>query len=167
MQLFNFAQPDFGVNLNLNDMQIISLSPENFITKIDSNISSFPIKGTRKASQNSIEDQILKDKLKNSIKDRAEHVMIVDLIRNDLGKICEFGSIDTINLFKIVSFKTIHHMVTEIKGKLKSDINETDIFSAMFPGGSITGAPKQRAIEIIDKIESYSRGIYTGSIGLI
>ena len=167
LKLFHFAQPDFGAYLNLHNRHIISLSPENFITKTGSSISSFPIKGTRKASQNPIEDQALVNELKNSIKDRAEHVMIVDLTRNDLGKICKYGSVDTIGLFNVVSYKTIHHMVTEIKGKLRANINETDILSALFPGGSITGAPKQRAIEIIDEIESYSRGIYTGSIGVI
>ena len=103
----------------------------------------------------------------NSEKDRAEHIMIVDLIRNDLGKICKFGSVNVKNLFGVKSFNTIHHMVTEVIGELKPKINETDIFKALFPGGSITGAPKQRAIEIIDEIENYSRGLYTGAMGII
>lgn len=167
LQLFKSAQPDFGAYIKLNGHHILSLSPENFFTKINSSISSFPIKGTRPVSKNSIQNQILRDELENSIKDRAEHVMIVDLVRNDLGKICEYGSVETINLFNVVSYETIHHMVTEIKGNLRVDINEINIFRALFPGGSITGAPKQRAIEIIAEIEAYSRGIYTGSIGLI
>ena len=112
-------------------------------------------------------DEALKLELKKSKKDRAEHVMIVDLIRNDMGKICEFGSINTKNLFDIKSFNTIHHMVTDVTGNLNKDISEIDILKALFPGGSITGAPKQRAIEIIDQIENYSRGIYTGSMGVI
>ena len=112
-------------------------------------------------------DDALKKELIESQKDRAEHVMIVDLIRNDMGKICEFGSITTNNLFEVKSFNTIHHMVTDVVGNLNKGINEIDIFKALFPGGSITGAPKQRAIEIIDQIENYSRGIYTGSMGII
>ena len=93
--------------------------------------------------------------------------MIVDLIRNDLGKICKYNSVNVDELFNVKSYNTIHHMVTKIHGELKANIKEKDIFKALFPGGSITGAPKQRAIEIIDEIENYSRGIYTGSMGLI
>ncbi len=167
LDLFQSAKPDFGAYLNMNETQIISLSPENFFTKIDSDISSFPIKGTRAASSNEERNKIIINELKNSDKERAEHVMIVDLIRNDLGKICEYGSVATNNLFNVVSYETIHHMVTEINGKIKSNVNEIDVFKALFPGGSITGAPKQRAVEIIDEIESYSRGIYTGSMGII
>jgi len=143
------------------------MSPENFFTRVDDDISSSPIKGTRKRSSDKEEDQRLMIELMNSEKDRAEHIMIVDLIRNDLGKICEFGSINTKDLFGIKSFNTIHHMVTEVIGKLNPNTREIDIFKALFPGGSITGAPKQRAIEIIDDIEKYSRGIYTGSMGII
>jgi len=167
IKLFQTAEPEFGCYLNINSNQIISMSPENFFTKINSGISSYPIKGTRKRSNNNIEDkQLIKD-LINSEKDKAEHLMIVDLIRNDLGKICKYNSINVDELFNVKSYNTIHHMVTKIHGKIKSNITEKDIFTALFPGGSITGAPKQRAIEIIDEIENYSRGIYTGSMGLI
>ena len=113
------------------------------------------------------EDIDLKIELMNSEKDKAEHLMIVDLIRNDLGKICKYGSIKVNDLFHVKSFNTVHHMVSDINGTLKDNINETNIFEALFPGGSITGAPKQRAIEIIDEIENYSRGIYTGAMGII
>ena len=167
LSLMKSANPTFGAYLNLESTQYISMSPENFFTKKGKSISSSPIKGTRMRSSAKKVDEALKLELKNSQKDRAEHVMIVDLIRNDLGKICEFGSINTENLFDIKSFNTIHHMVTDITGNLKNDISEIDIFKALFPGGSITGAPKQRAMEIIDQIENYSRGIYTGSMGLI
>tara|TARA_Y100001960_G_C14560335_1_gene770460 strand:- start:389 stop:976 length:588 start_codon:yes stop_codon:yes gene_type:complete len=143
------------------------MSPECFFKKIKNKISSSPIKGTRKRSKNKIEDQYLKEELIKSEKDRAEHLMIVDLIRNDIGKICEYGSVDTENLFKVHSFKTIHHMITDIYGKLNANIQERDIFEALFPGGSITGAPKESSMKIIDQIENYSRGVYTGSIGLI
>jgi len=171
LQLFGtlskFDNPNFGAYIDINSHQIISLSPENFLKKDKNCISSSPIKGTRKRSKNKDEDVRLINELKQSEKDKAEHLMIVDLIRNDLGKICKFGSVKTENLFKIHSFKTIHHMISDIIGKINKNIQEIDIFRALFPGGSITGAPKQRAIEIIDEIEQYKRGIYTGSIGYI
>ena len=165
--LSKFSTPNFGVYINMGSHQILSLSPENFFTKKNNIISSSPIKGTRTRSNIINEDKKLINELKKSDKDRAEHIMIVDLIRNDLGKICKFGTIKTDNLFKVHSFKTIHHMITDVIGELKDNILEMDIFRALFPGGSITGAPKQRALEIIDQIEGYSRGIYTGSIGFI
>ncbi len=167
INLFNLSKPRFGAYLDTKQFQILSMSPENFFTKINSKISSSPIKGTSKRSDNIKEDQVLKEKLMASIKDKAEHLMIVDLIRNDLGKICNYGSIQTENLFKVHSFKTIHHMITDICGELKIGIKEIDILKALFPGGSITGAPKESAMKIIDEIENYQRGIYTGSIGLI
>jgi len=166
-KIFNSANPDFGMYLDIKSHQILCFSPENFITKIDNKISSFPIKGTRPRSDDKDKDNMLKQELANSIKDKAEHVMIVDLVRNDLGKICEYGSVNVNNLFNIKSFETIHHMVTEVSGKLMNNINEIEIFKSLFPGGSITGAPKQRAVQIIDQIENYSRGIYTGSMGYI
>ena len=125
------------------------------------------MKGTRPRSNNLIEDINLSNQLYYSEKDRAEHLMIVDLIRNDLGKICDFDTIKVNNLFEIKSFKTVHQMISNISGILKHNINETSIIKALFPGGSITGAPKERSMEIIDKIENYSRGIYTGCLGYI
>ncbi len=167
LSLLKSANPNFGAYLDIESTQYISMSPENFFTKNNTLISSSPIKGTRMRSSIKRVDEALKKELIESQKDRAEHVMIVDLIRNDMGKICEFGSITTNNLFEVKSFNTIHHMVTDVVGNLNKGINEIDIFKALFPGGSITGAPKQRAIEIIDQIENYSRGIYTGSMGII
>ena len=93
--------------------------------------------------------------------------MITDLIRNDLGKICQYGSIKVNEIFNIVSFETVHHMISKVSGILKSNINEIDIIKALFPGGSITGAPKESSMKIIDNLENYSREIYTGSIGYI
>ena len=167
LMLLKNAAPKFGAYLNIDSLKFITMSPEKFFTRENNDISSSPIKGTRKRSPNKIIDQELLNELMNSEKDRAEHIMIVDLIRNDLGKICKFGSVNVKNLFGVKSFNTIHHMVTEVIGELKPKINETDIFKALFPGGSITGAPKQRAIEIIDEIENYSRGLYTGAMGII
>ena len=167
MSLLKTANPSYSAYLNLNSKTYLSMSPENFFTKINNKISSYPIKGTRMRSNIDSEDIDLKIELMNSEKDKAEHLMIVDLIRNDLGKICKYGSIKVNDLFHVKSFNTVHHMVSDINGTLKDNINETNIFEALFPGGSITGAPKQRAIEIIDEIENYSRGIYTGAMGII
>ena len=165
--LSKFSSPNFGAYLNINEQKILSLSPENFFTKNNNIISSSPIKGTRTRSNDTNEDYQLINELENSNKDKAEHIMIVDLIRNDLGKICKFGTVKIEDLFKVHSFKTIHHMITKVIGELKVSTREVDIFEALFPGGSITGAPKQRSLEIIDQIEDYSRGVYTGSIGFI
>ena len=167
ISLFDSSKPRFGAYLNTKSFQILSMSPECFFKKTKNTILSSPIKGTRKRSKNKDEDQHLKQELMKSEKDRAEHLMIVDLIRNDIGKICKYGSVNTKNLFKVHSLKTIHHMITDIYGELNLDIQEKDIFKALFPGGSITGAPKESAMKIIDQIENYSRGIYTGSIGII
>ncbi len=167
LSLLKTANPSYSAYLNLNSKTYLSMSPENFFTKINNKISSYPIKGTRMRSNIDSEDVDLKIELMNSEKDKAEHLMIVDLIRNDLGKICQYGSIKVNDLFHVKSFNTVHHMVSDINGTLKDNISETNIFEALFPGGSITGAPKQRAIEIIDQIENYSRGIYTGAMGII
>ena len=165
--LFESSKANFGAYLDTKLFQILSMSPENFFKKTDNKILSSPIKGTIKRSEDIKEDKHLKKKLENSEKDRAEHLMIVDLIRNDIGKICQYGSVETKNLFKVHSFKTIHHMISDISGKLNKNIKEIDIFRALFPGGSITGAPKESAMKIIDDIEDYQRGLYTGSIGII
>ena len=167
LSLLKTANPSYSAYLNLNSKTYLSMSPENFFTKINNKISSYPVKGTRMRSNVDSEDISLKIELMNSEKDKAEHLMIVDLIRNDLGKICQYGSIKVNDLFHVKSFNTVHHMVSDINGTLKDNINETNIFEALFPGGSITGAPKQRAIEIIDQIENYSRGLYTGAMGII
>ena len=167
LSLLKTANPSYSAYLNLNSKTYLSMSPENFFTKINNKISSYPIKGTRMRSNIDSEDIDLKIELMNSEKDKAEHLMIVDLIRNDLGKICQYGSIKVNDLFHVKSFNTVHHMVSDINGTLKDNISETNIFEALIPGGAITGAPKQRAIEIIDQIENYSRGIYTGAMGII
>lgn len=167
LSLLKTANPSYSAYLNLNSKTYLSMSPENFFTKINNKISSYPVKGTRMRSNIDSEDIDLKIELMNSEKDKAEHLMIVDLIRNDLGKICQYGSIKVNDLFHVKSFNTVHHMVSDINGTLKDNISETNIFEALFPGGSITGAPKQRAIEIIDQIENYTRGIYTGAMGII
>ena len=166
-QLRNISKPKCGMYINMGSHQILSASPERFFRTTETTIETFPIKGTRKRSDDLVVDQVLANELFHSEKDRAEHLMIVDLLRNDLGKVCQFGSIKTSNLYQIESYETIHHMVTRVHGQLEQNIGESDIIRALFPGGSITGAPKERAMEIIDEVEDYSRGFYTGAIGMI
>ena len=125
------------------------------------------MKGTRPRFENENEDREQIEDLKHSDKDRAEHIMIVDLLRNDIGKISELGSVEVNNLFSIESFETVHQMVSEVRGKLAKNIKENEIIKAMFPGGSITGAPKEISMKIIDTLENYGRGIYTGAIGKV
>jgi aminodeoxychorismate synthase component I len=167
LSLREIAKPLCGIYINTGKFQLLSASPERFFKTENNGIKTYPIKGTRKRSQNPIEDERIANELFHSEKDRAEHLMIVDLLRNDLGRICKFGSIKTHNLYKIESFETVHHMVTEVMGNLKNNVAESSIISVLFPGGSITGAPKERAMEIIDSVEDYNRNFYTGALGYI
>ena len=157
----------FGGYMNYNDFQIVSASPERFLKMKDSIINTRPIKGTRPRGTTLEEDSKMKNELKNSEKDKSELLMIVDLERNDLNKVCEKGSVVVEELFTIEEYATVFHLVSDIKGKLKDGLNVVDLLQASFPGGSITGAPKIRAMEIIDELENTSRGIYTGSFGYI
>ena len=167
LSLREISEPLCGIYINAKNFQLLSASPERFYKTDEDKIKTYPIKGTRKRCKNPIEDKRIANELYHSKKDRAEHLMIVDLLRNDLGRICNFGSIKTNNLYKIESFQTVHHMVTEVVGSLKQDVTESSIMTALFPGGSITGAPKERALEIIDAIEDYNRNFYTGTLGYI
>ena len=167
MQIQSFAKSEFGFYLDIEESQILSFTPEKFFTKKNHILKSFPIKGTIDRGENNKQDQSKIKELSESAKDKAEHLMIVDLLRNDIGKISEFGSINVKDLFSIKTFETIHHMETEVEGTLKKNIREIDIIKSLFPGGSITGAPKYRAVQIIDELENYNRGIYTGCIGTI
>ena len=165
MQIKKTANPKYGFYIDTNQSQFLSFSPEKFFTKKSNIISSYPIKGTINKIKNKEEAQI--KKLSSSKKDKAEHLMIVDLLRNDIGKISKAKSVKVNNLFSIKTFETIHHMETEVQGELKTSISEIEIIKSLFPGGSITGAPKYRAIQIIDKLENYNRNLYTGCIGSI
>ncbi|MCG8315780.1 MAG: aminodeoxychorismate synthase component I [Pseudomonadales bacterium] len=147
-----------------SEFEILSISPERFVRKTGMDISSFPIKGTRPRKTSSNEDAIQIQELKNSLKDRAENLMIVDLLRNDFGRICEIGSVKADMLFAVESFPNVHHLVSSIHGKLLPGINLLDLFRATFPGGSITGAPKVRAMQIIEELEPHRRSIYCGSV---
>lgn len=146
---------------------IISASPERFIRKTNQQIETCPIKGTRKRSNNRHEDKQLAEDLLSSEKDFAENVMIVDLMRNDLSKVCQKNSIQVDELCALKSFPTVHHLVSKITGKLKDDLHAIDVIKASFPPGSITGAPKIRAMEIISELEQRTRGPYCGILGYL
>jgi para-aminobenzoate synthetase component 1 len=130
-------------------------------------IQTRPIKGTRKRGSTPSEDIILKRELENSVKDKSELLMITDLERNDLNRICKSGSVNVTELFTVESYNTVHHLISNIIGEIQTGLNAMDLINATFPGGSITGAPKMRAMEIINKLEHSNRNIYTGSLGYL
>ncbi|MCC3868183.1 aminodeoxychorismate synthase component I [Terrisporobacter mayombei] len=157
----------FGAYLNFDDLNILSNSPERFIKCIDKKLETRPIKGTRPRGKNKEEDLKLQEELRNSEKDRAELLMIVDLERNDIGRISKIGSVKVPELFVIEPYANVNHLVATVVGELDDDKDAVDAIKATFPGGSITGAPKIRAMEIIDELEPTQRNAYTGSIGYI
>ncbi|MGL5755089.1 MAG: aminodeoxychorismate synthase component I [Paraclostridium sp.] len=166
-KLRNVSKAPFAAFLNFENYQILSNSPERFIKCIDKNIEARPIKGTRPRGKTIEEDIMLQEELKNSEKDKAELLMIVDLERNDLGKVSEVGTVKVPELFVIEPYANVSHLVSTVTGKLKDSLDCIDLIKATFPGGSITGAPKIRAMEIIDELEPTQRNVYTGSIGYI
>ncbi|MBU4376025.1 MAG: aminodeoxychorismate synthase component I [Candidatus Omnitrophica bacterium] len=157
----------FAAYLNYENFQIVSASPERFLKLNGKDIETRPIKGTRPRGVSEKEDARLKKELITSEKDRAEHLMIVDLERNDIGRVCEYGSVAPTEFIITETYSTVHHLVSTVSGKLKDGVSVADCLMNCFPGGSITGAPKIRAMEIIEELEPAKRGIYTGSIGYI
>lgn len=152
--------------MQLDNFELLSCSPELFIEfNEERQIKTRPIKGTMPRFDNAKLDQISKQKLQASEKDQAENVMIVDLLRNDLSIYAEIGSVKTTKLFEIESFNQVHHMVSEITATLQADVNPFEVLLSALPGGSITGAPKIRAMQIIHELEGQPRGAYCGSLG--
>ncbi|HHQ45212.1 MAG TPA: aminodeoxychorismate synthase component I [Candidatus Altiarchaeales archaeon] len=166
-KLYQASPAPFSAYLNFGGVKIISSSPERFLKIRGGIVETRPIKGTRPRGKTRLEDEKLKKQLAESGKDRAEHLMIVDLERNDLGKVCEYGSVKVAELEAIESYADVHHMVSTIRGKIRRDKSIVDCIRACFPGGSITGAPKHRSMEVIDEIEPAKRGVYTGALGYI
>lgn len=157
----------YSAFLDLPQVQILSVSPERFLAVQDGKVETKPIKGTRQRGINAEADARLIEDLRSNDKDRAENLMIVDLLRNDLSKSCMAGSVQVQKLFEIESYANVHHLVSTITGKLKPDKDALSLLRDSFPGGSITGAPKIRAMEIIEELEPQQRGIYCGSIGYV
>jgi len=157
----------FSGYLNFDEVIIVSASPERFLRVNGDYVETRPIKGTRPRGKNAEEDARLSQELLDSIKDKAENVMIVDLERNDLGRVCEYSSVKVTELAALETFPTVFHLTSTVEGKLRPDISRIDLLKATFPGGSITGAPKVRAMEIIDELEPTRRSVYTGAIGYL
>jgi para-aminobenzoate synthetase component 1 len=153
--------------LQFQDLQVISASPEQLIKVKDREMNTRPIAGTRPRGENREQDLQLANELINNEKERAEHVMLVDLERNDLGKVSQFGSVEVDEFMVIEEYSHVMHIVSNVKGVLSEGQDAFDVIRAVFPGGTITGAPKVRTMEIIEELEPVRRGIYTGSIGWI
>ena len=167
LQLRQQNPAPFSAYLNTPFGQILCTSPERFLRLEGKKVQTRPIKGTRPRSRDEKTDLALKKELLKSEKDRAENLMIVDLLRNDLGKNCCTGSVRVPQLFAVETFATVHHLVSVIEGELCEESNALKLLRDCFPGGSITGAPKLRAMQIIEELEPCRRGIYCGSIGYI
>jgi para-aminobenzoate synthetase component I len=157
----------FAAYLDCGDFQIVSSSPEQFLRLSGSHIQTRPIKGTRPRSSDPARDAQLSYELQTSPKEMAELVMITDLLRNDLGKVCEFGSVQVAELARLERYPQVQHLVSTVEGRLRPDTTHFSAFASCFPGGSITGAPKFRAMEIIDELEPVARGPYTGALGYL
>jgi para-aminobenzoate synthetase component 1 len=157
----------FASYLNFQGVTIVSASPERFLKVQGDLVETRPVKGTRPRGRDPVEDHSLAQELTKSAKDQAENVMIVDLERNDLGRVCHYGTVKVTELAILETFPTVFHLTSTILGKLRRGKTNIDLLKATFPGGSITGAPKVRAMEIIDELEPTKRSVYTGSIGYL
>jgi para-aminobenzoate synthetase component 1 len=157
----------FAGYLDLGEFVVASASPERFLRVQDDVVETRPIKGTRPRGATSAEDHARREELLASAKDRAENIMIVDLLRNDLGRVCRYGSVRVLALCRLETYRTVHHLVSEVVGRLREGLGPVDLLRAAFPGGSVTGAPKVRAMEIIAELEPTARGPYCGSLGYL
>jgi para-aminobenzoate synthetase component 1 len=157
----------FAGYLDIGEFALVSASPERFLRVSDRDVETRPIKGTRPRGTMPEEDLYSMVDLAESPKDRAENVMIVDLLRNDLGRVCEYGSVRVPKVCALETFRYVHHLVSEVRGRLAEGKTPLDLLRACFPGGSVTGAPKVRAMEIIAELEPTARGPYCGSLGYI
>lgn len=168
IQLSDFSPNPFSALYKMNNQWLICASPERFIKKQGDNILSQPIKGTaRRVIGNEYKDEISRNELFNSAKDRSENVMVVDLVRNDLAKVCAEGTVQVDELYGIYSFPQVHQMISTVSGRVKANTSFTDIIKATFPMGSMTGAPKRSVMGLVEQYEQTKRGIFSGAVGYI
>ena len=167
LQLRDINPSPFACYLNFGDVTVAGASPERFLHLGGNMVETRPMKGTRPRGCSPVEDDMLAAELLKSEKDHAENIMIVDLERNDLGKVCEYGSVKVRDLCTLEKYATVFQLTSTVAGRLREDKDRIDLLKAAFPGGSVTGAPKVRAMEIIDELEPTRRGIYTGSVGYL
>jgi anthranilate/para-aminobenzoate synthase component I len=153
--------------LRIGDTSFISTSPERLVRLNGRSADTRPIAGTRRRGQNDSDDRRLQEELLGNEKERAEHLMLVDLERNDLGRVCEFGSVHVEEFMSIEEYSHVSHLASHISGQLRAEVTGLDLLRAVFPGGTITGVPKIRCMEIIDELEPVRRGPYTGSMGYL
>lgn len=166
-KLVTLSPAPFSVLYKYHNKYCLCSSPERYLKKLGSTVISQPIKGTSRRAADKKTDEQNKKHLQNSAKERSENVMIVDLVRNDLSKVCKEGSVVVDEIFGIYSFPQVHQMISTIKGELKDDVDWTDAIKATFPMGSMTGAPKKRVLELIEQYEPSARGLFSGSIGYV
>jgi len=157
----------YGALLETGEGDVVSISPEGFLSLRGRMVETRPIKGTAPRSGDPDRDRALRVSLEASEKDRAENVMIVDLLRSDLSRVCRDGSVEVPELLALESHPTVHHLVSTVRGRLRDDAGPVDLLRASFPGGSVTGAPKIRAMEILRELEPVRRGVYTGALGIL
>jgi len=157
----------FANYFNFDGVSIVGASPERFLKVRGNRVETRPIKGTKPRGKTQEEDKALAESLQKSVKDRAENIMIVDLERNDIGRVCRYGTVKVTELAILETYPTVFHLTSTVVGQLREGKNVIDLLKATFPGGSITGAPKVRAMEIIDELEPNRRSIYTGSLGYL
>lgn len=163
--LNELSSAPFSTFLRLGQLYALSSSPERFLRKQGQRLISQPIKGTRKRGVNQQEDQRLKQDLERDPKERSENIMITDLVRNDMSKIARKASVHVDELCKVYSFEQVHQMISTVSCTIDQDFLEVDVIKALFPMGSMTGAPKIRAMEIIEELEDFKRGLYSGAVG--
>ena len=166
-KLYQISEAPFSCLMKIDNKYIISSSPELYISKKGNTLITKPIKGTAKRGMIESEDIIYKNTLQQSLKEKTENVMIVDVCRNDLSRVAQKGTVSVDKLFDIESYNQVHQMVSTIKCELKNNKSFKDILNATFPMASMTGAPKKRAMEIIDEFEFYNRGPYSGAVGYV